>query len=309
MNRISLPLTLLFLSIHCGFGDPLAAQNPGLGTADFGQGQSNVPAGTLPANEVTNFKGTLKGMRRNLVVIEKEDGSEALVAMPDTISSFQFVAKATPAFLQRGMLMRFSANFGPGGVPLAPVGKITLFQPVDPRSLHGRTKEQFTPGIYSDAHRGNRNQPMVGKLSIVGRLIGLAPNGVLAVQAGKMPVQVPVDANTTLEVRYNNLVLAQEGDAVTVAGFYQPPNENQVKADRITITTDRVYGEYQPAGERKSRRRRGDKQDGDEKQAEAEQTKDPQPKETPPTGLGDDAEKADNSKSDDAQPDTEQEDS
>ena len=293
MPRLSLPLLALVILTHSilpyrGSGNRLAAQPPGTETAGFGQGPS-----TLPANEVTNFKGTLKGMRRNILVVEKEDGSEALVALPDTISSFQFVAKATPAFLQRGMLIRFSANFGPGGVPLAPVEKITLFQPVDLRSLHGRTKEQFTPGIYSDANRGNRNQPMVGKLSIVGQLIGLAPNGVLAVQAGKIPVQVPVDANTTLEVRYNNLALAQEGDPVTVAGFYQPPNENQVKADRITITTDRVYGEYQPAAERKTRRKRGDKADDSESDK----------------ALGSETEKADNPKPDDAQPETEKEDS
>ncbi|QDV42874.1 hypothetical protein Enr13x_27250 [Stieleria neptunia] len=293
MPRLCLPLlALVTLALNVppfsGSGDRLAAQPPGTETAGFAQ----VPS-TLPANEITNFKGKLKGMQRNIVMVEKEDGSEAMVAVPDSISSFQFVAKATPAFLQRGMLVRFSANFGPGGVPLAPVDKVTLFQPVDLRSLHGRTKEQFTPGIYSDANRGNRNQPMVGKLSIVGRLIGLAPNGVLAVQAGKIPVQVPVNADTTLEVRYNNLALAQAGDPVSVTGFYQPPNENQVKADRITITTDRVYGEYQPAAERKSRRKRGDKPDASK----------------PDEALGSEPEKGDNPKPDDAPPESEKEDS
>ncbi|MCA9138283.1 MAG: hypothetical protein KDB00_16035 [Planctomycetales bacterium] len=235
------------------------------------QGQEFGAPSTVPGNEITNFKGKLKGMQRGIILVEKEDGTEAMVAPPENVSSFQFVAKATPAFLQRGMLIRMDANFGPGGVPLSPVTKVTLFQPVDPRGVQGKAKEQFTPGVYSDAKAGDRrNQPMVGKLSIVGQLIGLSPSGILAVQAGKVPVQVPVNAETELEVRYNNLTLAQEGDPVTVAGFYQPPNENEVRADRITITTDRVYGEYQPPkNDRRSKRKRKDdddngKPDGDD---------------------------------------------
>lgn len=263
MNRITLSFSaILFVLIG---GIPFAtlrAQPPALGG-----GQS-----TLPSNEITNFSGTLKGMRRNLVIVEKEDGSEAVVAPPDTITAFQFVAKATPAFLQRGMLVRFTGNFGPGGVPLAPIDKVTLFQPVDLRSVQGRSKEQFTPGVHSDA-KDKRGQVMAGKLTVVGHLITLTPGGILAVQAGKVPVQVPVTPDTQLEVRYNNLNLAQEGDKVNVAGFFQPPNENQIKAERITITTDRVYGEYQPEPKKRSRRKRGD--DADQEKPESEKPESP----------------------------------
>lgn len=220
------------------------------------------------ANEITNFTGKLKGMRRGVVIVEKEDGTEAYVMPPDSISSFQFIAKATPAFLQRGMMIRFVGNFTANGAATAPITKITLFQPVNLRSLQGRAKQQFTPGIHADPGVDKRNPPAVAKMTIVGALIGLTPNGVLAVQAGKTALQVPVNADTQLEVRYNNLNLALEGDRVVVAGFYQPPNENQVKAERITITTDRVYGEYKPDTKKKSRRKRG-KKDDDEKDADA----------------------------------------
>ena len=246
----------------------LAAQAPGFGAPS-----------TTPANEIAEFKGKLKGMRRGVVLVEKEDGTQAMVALPDAITSFQFVAKATPAFLQRGMLVRFSGTFGPTGLPVAPISKVTLFQPVDLRSVQGRAKEQFTPGVHSDANRGNRQPMMTGKLTIVGRLIGLAPGGIMAVQAGKVPVRVPVDQNTQLEVRYNNLTLAQEGDPVSVTGFYQPPNVNQIKADRITVTTDRVYGEYKGEADKKSKRKgaapeekeKGDEEDGDKENKEADE--------------------------------------
>ncbi|MEL6104596.1 MAG: hypothetical protein AAFU85_01110 [Planctomycetota bacterium] len=207
----------------------------------------------VPGNEITNFKGTLKAFRQGIVVVEKEDGSEALVAVPDQITSFQFVAKAAPAFLRPGMLIRFTADFGPGGVPLAPISKLTLFQPVPTKSLHGRARQLFVAGVYADSKAPNnrKQQTPSGKLTVVGSLVGLTPNGILTLRAGKTPVRVPVNEQTQLELQYNNLSLAQAGDPVTVAGFFQPPNENQVKADRITIRPDRVFGEAPPQEDRK----------------------------------------------------------
>lgn len=215
----------------------------------------------VPSNEITNFKGTLKAFRQGIVVVEKEDGSEALVAVPNQITSFQFVAKAAPAFLRPGMSLRFTAEFGPGGVPLAPVSKLTFFQPVPTKSLNGRARQMFIPGVYADAKANNRHQqaPTSGKLTVVGSLVGITPNGILTLRAGKTPVRVPVNEQTQLEIQYNNLSLAQAGDPVTVAGFFQPPNENQVKADRITIRPDRVFGEAPPKEDR--RRKKTDEDD------------------------------------------------
>lgn len=232
-----------------------------IGSADV----AAAPPGANQAfvsNEVTTFKGKLKGMKGNIVLVEKEDGAQAMVALPDSIASFQFIAKATPAFLKRGMMVRVVGTFGPTGLPVTPITKVTLFQPVPPQSVQGRAREQFMPGVHTDSKQPRqRNQPMMGKMTIVGSLIGLSPQGILALQAGKTPVRIPLTMETQLEVRYNNLSLAQEGDPVNVSGFYNPPNENQVKADRITVTTDRVYGEYQP---KPNKTRRGKKPAADE---------------------------------------------
>ena len=46
-----------------------------------------------------------------------------------------------------------------------------------------------------------------------------------------------------------------------MAGFYQPPDDTKVKADRVTITTDRVYGEAtaEEPPKRRARTRRDEK--------------------------------------------------
>ena len=89
---------------------------------------------------------------------------------------------------------------------------------------------------------------------MVGALVALDAAGIMAVQAGNRPVRVQLAPDTEFELRVNNLSFAQEGDAVSVAGFYQPPDETKVKADRVTITTDRVYGEPNIVPKRASRR-------------------------------------------------------
>ena len=78
---------------------------------------------------------------------------------------------------------------------------------------------------------------------MVGTLMMISPQGAIAVQAGGAPVNTMVSPNVEIEVQMNNLSLAQPGDEVEVAGFYNPPDETKVKAQRITITTERVIGD------------------------------------------------------------------
>jgi hypothetical protein len=193
-------------------------------------------------NMVTEFKGALKSFQRGVLLVTKDDGTEMMVQPPDDVSKFQFVATAKPAFLTRGILVRFSGTFNQAGVPQAPISRVEVFQPITGK-VPGHTRERFIPGVYPE--RSARNQPPqpIAKYDVVGALVGLDASGIMAVQAGKRPVRVQLTPDTTLELRVNNLSLAQEGDAVSVAGFYQPGDETKVKADRVTITTDRIYGE------------------------------------------------------------------
>ena len=202
---------------------------------------------------VTEFKGALKSFQRGVLLVTKDDGTEMMVQPPDDVSKFQFVATAKPAFLTRGTLVRFSGTFNQAGVPQAPISRVEVFQPITGK-VPGHTRERFIPGVYPE--RSARNQPPqpIAKYDVVGALVGLDASGIMAVQAGNRPVRVQLTPDTKLELRVNNLSLAQEGDAVSVAGFYQPADETKVKADRVTITTDRIYGEPSDQPKRAPRR-------------------------------------------------------
>ena len=195
------------------------------------------------ANEVTKFTGKLKGVQRGVLMVTREDGSDVMVQPPDDISGFAFVAQAKPAFLKRGQLVRFSGTFAPNGVATAPIQKVELFQPVAAQRITGHAREKFVPGVYPADRHAPKQPVAVAKYNVVGGLLGVNSAGVMMVQAGNKNLQVQRATDVTFALRYNNLALAQEGDPVSVSGFYQPPDDTKVKAERITISPERVYGE------------------------------------------------------------------
>lgn len=236
--------TFLFAVIVVGF---FAAD------ASIAQPPANTP--TANANMVTEFKGALKSFQRGVMLVSRDDGTEVMVQPPEDLTRFQFIATAKPAFLQRGMLVRFQGTFNQAGVSLSPVTKVELFQPISGK-VAGHARQQYIPGVYPEQHEQNQPLPAVATCDIVGAVTGLDPSGLLLVQAGKQPVRVQLSPDVTFELRLNNLSLAQEGDPVNVAGFYQPPDDTKVKADRVTITTDRVYGEPTDEPPKRTARRR-----------------------------------------------------
>ena len=72
-------------------------------------------------------------------------------------------------------------------------------------------------------------------------------------QTGVRPLQIPL-APQVFEICYNSLSLAQEGDPVSVSGFYQPPDE--AGFERKLPSRRSVLGEYsEQAAQRVTRRR------------------------------------------------------
>ncbi|WP_345324685.1 hypothetical protein [Novipirellula rosea] len=225
------------------------------------------------ANMVTQFKGTLKSAQPGVLVITRDDGTEMFVQPPDELPNLAFVAEAKPAFLGRGMLIRFSGVFDGAGNPLSKIEKVEIFQPVPPQQLKGSQRDKFTPGVYGDRHANPQQRAEPQKYEVVGIPMGITPNGIMMTQAGKIPVRCQLAEDAQFELRLNNLSLAQPGDPVSISGFYQPPDETKVKAESITITTDRVYGEpvanENPRSRRKSRKDRNT--DDAEKNAPADE--------------------------------------
>ena len=211
-----------------------------------------------PANEVTRFKGKLKDMQRGVLMITRDDGTEIMVQPPEKISAFTFVADAKPEFLRRGSMVRFSGTFQANGTPTVPIKTVEIFAPVN-KNVKGNEREKFVAGVYPDRHA--QPNATIAKCKVVGGLVGLLPNGVMTVQAGKKPVQVQLANDAVFKLVYNNLTLAKPGDSVSVVGFYEPPDETKVRADTVKITTDRVYGEAPEKPAPKKRRTRRSKKD------------------------------------------------
>ncbi|MGB7342733.1 MAG: hypothetical protein WBD20_00825 [Pirellulaceae bacterium] len=227
-----------------------------------------------PANEVTKFKGTLKGFQRGVLQVAKEDGSEVMIQLPASADAFTFVADAKPPFLQRGMMVRFRGTFAANGTAQMPIEKVEIFQPINLQGIPGHSRERFMPGVHPVDKHAAKKPVGIGEYTVVGSLMGINANGAIMVQAGKIPVAAPLAQTATFQIRFNNLSLAQEGDVVNVAGFYNPPDETKIRGDVISVTTDRIYGEPTEAPPRRSRRTpKRTTKDAAEKSAEGEAEK------------------------------------
>lgn len=249
-------------------------QRPGIRGRD---GTPQVPVGGVQPgagaalNQVTEFEGTLKVSRGNMVMVGREGEADVLVQVPDDVADLTFVAEATPEFLRPGMSVRFESEFGADGVPTGPVDRLEVFHPVPATRLNRVLRERFVPGVYPQGQppagqpaaaaagepatvpggppdaRGRQAAPgpanTTARYRVVGSLVGRDENGMMMIRAGNRPLRIPLADEADIEIRFNNLTLAQPEDAVTVAGFFQPPDQTRVKAAKMMIHSDHVFGE------------------------------------------------------------------
>ncbi len=204
------------------------------------------------------FRGKLKDVRRGVLIVEREDGTETAVKLGDDPVHTVFMAEAKAAFIRQGTLVRVESMFGPAGTPPEPIDAVELFVPFTPKNKNSNFTERYIPGVYSlSGEPANANgkpagfQP--GNYRVVGTVVAINSSGLL-VQAGQLRVPLPIAADAKLLIRYNSLQLAQPGDQVNVSGFHSPPDETKVIGDNVQISTDRIYGE---TPEKPSRKKRG----------------------------------------------------
>ena len=206
--------------------------------------------------EATEFKGVLKSLQRGILVVTREDGSEVTVRPPDDVWDLEFVASAKPAFLQAEMMVRFESTYEKKTAHVSgeKITHIQVFQPIAGR-IPSHLWKKFISGVFPV--RPKKNQPAMPTASckVNGMLMGLDASGTMLLQVGRRPFELQIRDDTRFEICFNNLSLAEEGDTVSVTGSYQPPDENKVKADRLTITTDRVFDELTKATPRRTSRR------------------------------------------------------
>ena len=247
-------------------------------TADCSQAEADDPPGFVfnGANQNMNieFEGKLAGMEKGMLLIIRDDGVDVKVKMPEDAMGFEFHAPAEVGFLQRGMMVRFSGTFNQSGVPSDPVDGIEIFLRLSEK-LAKKKPDQFVPGIYPGEKKPNLPAG-VANYKVVGELVGWDATGLVQVQAGQRPVRIQLGEKAKLELRLNNLKLAQQGDAVTVSGSYKLPDDTMVVAKTVTVSTDRVQGaavENEPVNRSTRRRRRSTPTDADDQKQTDEDEK------------------------------------
>jgi hypothetical protein len=218
---------------------------------------SRTAVGQDAFDTVIEFRGKLKDVRRNIMTVTRDDGTDVAVMLHEDPTRLVFSANAKPQWLRAGMLVRVESMFGPEGKPPAPIDKIEIFQPFQASKLSAAQRELFMPGIHSlDNPAGHAPakaqgfQP--GKYRVVGTVAGVGPAGIM-INAVQAQVPIPVSPDVKCLIRFNNLSLAEAGDVVQVSGFHQPPDETKVKASDVRVVVDRIYGET-PENPRMKRR-------------------------------------------------------
>lgn len=189
-------------------------------------------------NMKIEFEGKLAGMKQGMLLITRDDGVEVMVKPPEDPLGFDFQAPAEMGFLQRGMMVRFNGNFNQAGVPSDPIEGMEIFFPLS-ESLAKKQADQFVAGIYPGEKKTNLAEG-VANYKIVGKLMGWDATGIVMVNAGKRPVRIQLGEKAKLELRLNQLSLAQQGDAVAIMGTYRLPDDTKVIANTVSVSTDRV---------------------------------------------------------------------
>ncbi len=213
------------------------------------------------ANQNMNIEveGKLAGFQQGMLLVTREDGVEVTVKPPEDALGFDFQAPIEASFLQRGMMVRFNGNFNKAGVPTDPIDGLTAFLPLTDK-LANKKSDEFVPGVYPGEKKSNLPDG-VSNYKVVGKLMGWDATGLVAVQAGRRPLRVQLAEKATMNLRLNQLNLAQQGDAVTVTGTYRLPDDTKVVAKTISVTTDRVQtgaAAGTPANGRSKRSKLGD---------------------------------------------------
>jgi hypothetical protein len=222
------------------------------------------------ANQNMNIEleGKLAGFKQGMLLVTREDGVEVTVKPPEDALGFEFQAPVEASFLQRGMMVRFNGNFNKAGVPTDPIDGLTVFLPVSEK-LAKKKSDEFVPGVYPGEKKTNLPDG-VSNYKVVGKLMGWDATGLVAVQAGRRPLRVQLAEKATMELRLNQLNLAQQGDAVLITGTYRLPDDSKVVAKTISVTTDRVQTGAAASTPTKGRPKRGKRGDAD---ADAENQK------------------------------------
>ena len=198
---------------------------------------SSVAAQRRPGPEKQPFRveSTIKAVRGNfmqVIVGTEEVWVVKIQAKPDAMS---MSGKAEPSWLQRGMLVRFSARLNKRGQAQEPVAKLTVFTPREGYQLGAFLEQEFDAGQFDldDEPKPKAGPADVANYLVAGQLTSIK-NGAMTVSVGGGVVRAELAEDVEIDVDIADYRLARPGDKAKFEGyFYQ---KGQALATRVEVT-------------------------------------------------------------------------
>ncbi|MFP6676443.1 MAG: hypothetical protein VB878_15265 [Pirellulaceae bacterium] len=209
-----------------------------------------------PKLKKVSLSGTIEEMDKGLAKIVDGDDTEWIVKM-ERNAKFTYSGTAVPAWLKRGMWVRFTTDFNSKGEPQRSPKEVEVFLPKKGEKL----------GIYNAA-KGKITNPFIKsstptpserfmELTVAGRVKALR-NKELQVEIAGRPtiyVKVDLDEQTKIQVDVADPTLIRKGDKVTIQGWEVPNSENAVLATSLTVTAkEPLAPKKRTAGSRASKK-------------------------------------------------------
>jgi hypothetical protein len=204
------------------------------------------PALAQNEREDLETTGRVMGMQGNLLQVEARDGVVWAVQLPNQMRNVTYRNTAGVKFLGPGMFVNFTGKFDKRGKMEGAVSMLKVFTPESPDQL----------GVFPDALGGGgiglgtapgQAQPAVAddgpkSYQVSGRVMKVARNGDMTIQAGQQSVTAPVDPAVQIEIEVGTLELAKLGDTIDLEAWYYPQRVGQAMARRVEVTGAQPLG-------------------------------------------------------------------
>jgi hypothetical protein len=213
--------------------------------------------GNLADREVVKIKVAVEAIGGGKMKAKGDDGKPYMIGIPTDGDGIRFEGTALPAFLQNGQWVRFEGSFDQKGQAANPITSIEVFTLYKPKHTSAKDMQNMTPGAYptgnnnaglfTDASAKGQGKPQAkGPTSyrIVGQIRGVSKSGI-SVWTPQTMVSAEVIPDAKVMVTSQgptSLKLVRPGDSVAVEGFYLPPNDSLISAERLRFSSAKPLG-------------------------------------------------------------------
>ena len=190
--------------------------------------------------------GKLKGIAQGVLQVETDKGERMLVAIDPRAQEVSFIGEATPAFVQPGMLVQFSASLDKKGEAQEKINQLKVVSPKKEIQIGLQSEggfaggELFASGEDDGKKKKKQRAADSGQYLVTGTVRSIK-DGKMYVAAGAV-VKAELADNCQVSLDVADIRLAREGDNVEAEGWRYPNQATQMVARRVSITADKPLG-------------------------------------------------------------------